>query len=60
MLYKKYHRNFVKQFKGTKFKDRSPYDNSITVQSKYDNNIWLTIVFYNGKINDNIKIEDAV
>ena len=77
MLYKKYHRNLVKQFKmGAKFKFKySPHedaikdivwkepcrfnDSDIKVLGIHDST-WLTIVFYNGRINNNIKIEDAV
>jgi len=75
MLYKKYHRNFVRQFKKrTKFRDKySPCekdiveiepriskDNDIKILGKY-NRVWVEVVFYNGKIDDYIKvIEDVI
>ena len=75
MLYKKYHRNYIRKFKkGTKYRFKySPnedaifdivwkeprYLHNIEIRGLYDNT-WLTIVFYNGKINNIKLVEERV
>ena len=73
MLYKKYHRNFVKQFKiGAKFKfihsnnlteivNAGPFyfkrSNHIEVQAGY---IWWRLIYQNGKINKNLYVVQKI
>ena len=69
MLYKKYHKNFVSQFKeGTEFNYKA-FRDVVEREPHYDygsihivgNTYYLPLVYHNGRINCNIKIEkDAV
>ena len=68
MLYKKYHRNFVRQFKkGTKFTefDYKTYRDVVEIEPYYDygnicingNRYYLILVHSDGTTNHQIKIE---
>ena len=68
MLYKRYHRNYISQFrKGTEFNYKA-YRDVVEIEPYYvggnicvtGNKYYLALVYHSGRINYNIKIEKDV
>jgi len=65
MLYKKYHRNYISQFrKGTEFWFKAYYREKVVIEPYVYSGVcrsgsWV-LIFLDGKINYNIKIEKDV